>query len=260
MARKRRKWRQQRFEQSLPLVLGRRAEAQPAALRPAWVLAGLGLAALVGLALWIALSPRFYVLGAEVVGASRVPPEAVFAASGLERLHILWVNEREAEARILTRLPSVERAEVSCRLPADCTIAVVEREPLVAWDTGEGLFWVDGAGAPSPADRPLEGRWLVVGPLPTDERGLVDGEVLVGLAELERLGLTPGRIGYRPGRGLFLDDPAGWRVVLGQGSGMERRLEVYAMVREHLLARGIHPRFVDVRFPEAPYYSEVNEW
>ena len=27
-----------------------------------------------------------------------------------------------------------------------------------------------------------------------------------------------------------------------------------------LEARGLTPRFVDVRFPDAPYYSETNEW
>ena len=84
--------------------------------------------------------------------------------------------------------------------------------------------------------------------------------MLVGLEELTQLRVEPGRISYRMGRGLVLDDPAGWRVILGQGAGMERRLRVYAAVRSHLLARGVHPRFVDVRFPEAPYYSETNEW
>ncbi len=260
MVYKRRRQRQGRFEQSLPLALGHITGVRPQARSSIWVPVGLILAVIAGLALWIALSPRFYVLNAEVVGNSRIPAGEVLAASGLERLHILWVDEREAEARILARLPSLREARVSCRLPARCTIAVVERDPLVAWDTGERLVWVDAAGGAFPASRPLEGRWLVVGPLPTDENGLVDREVLVGLAELERLGFAPGRIGYRPGRGLVLDDPAGWRVILGQGSGMERRLQVYALVRKHLLDRGVHPRFVDVRFPDAPYYSEVNEW
>lgn len=260
MARRRRRGRRQQFEQSVSLALGGRRVAEPVPLRPAWVLGGLGVAALLGLALWVALSPRFYVTGVQVVGANHISEAAVFAASGLAHLHILWVNAEEAEARLLAQLPSVERAEVSCHLPAACTIEVVERVPILTWDIGERLLWVDAAGGAFPADHPLEGRWLIGGPLPTDERGLVDREVLLGLAELTRLGVRPGRVVYRPGRGLVLDDPAGWRVILGQGAGMERRLQVYAAVRAHLLARGIHPRFVDVRFPEAPYYSEVNEW
>ncbi|HEC33866.1 MAG TPA: FtsQ-type POTRA domain-containing protein [Chloroflexi bacterium] len=260
MARKRRGRRRRRFEQSVPLVLGRRAATRPVTLGPIQVLGGLGAVAVLGLILWVACSPRFYVMGAQVIGASRIPEGTILAASGLERLHILWVNGRKAEAQILAQLPSVEQAEVSCRIPADCTIAIVEREPLLTWETEKGLLWVDAAGGALPASQPLEEQWLVSGPLPTDERGLVDKEVLIGLVELGRLGVQPGRIAYRSGRGLVLDDAAGWRVILGQGAGMEQRLQVYAAVRAHLLAHDIHPRFVDVRFPEAPYYSETNEW
>lgn len=259
MARKGRR-RRQKFQQSVPLVLGtRRVEQAPT--RPSiWLFGGVGLTALLGLGLWFALSPRFYVGSAQVAGTSRIAQKAVFQASGLAGLHILWVDEQAAEARIVEQLPSVEAAKVACQLPADCVITVVERAPVLTWEVGGSLFWVDAAGMASPAGHPLEGRWLVSGPLPADDDGLVDQEVLIGLAELTRLGVRPGRIAYRSGRGLVLDDPAGWRVVLGQGSGMERRLQVYATVRAYVLARGVHPQFVDVRFPEAPYYSETNEW
>jgi len=257
MARRRR----QRFEQSVPAVLGRQAVARPVAPRPAWVLGGLVLAALLAAGSWVGLSPRFYVTNVRVVGATRVPEEAILAASGLANLHIFWVNGPQAEAGILAQLPSVEEARVLCRLPADCTITVVERPPLLTWEGEEGFFWIDAAGGAFAAARPLEDGWLISGPLPTDGQGLVEREVVTGLQELMRLlGDQPVPISYRPGRGLVLDDPAGWRVVLGQGTGMEQRLQVYAAVRTHLLKKGIKPRFVDVRFPQAPYYSEKEEW
>jgi cell division protein FtsQ len=225
----------------------------------------IGLSALGGMALllfilWFAFSPQFYVTRAEVVGAQRIPAEAIFAASGLERLHILWANPRAAERRILETIPSVAQVRVSCRLPARCVIAVTEREPVAAWEQGGVYYWVDRAGGAFPAAGPLEGKWRVNGPLPTDEKGLVARDVLVGLEELERLGVRPGPILYRPGRGLVLEDPAGWRVVVGQGTGMARRLQVYLKIRAHLLEKGITPKFVDVRFPDAPYYSVTNDW
>ncbi|MFN3762260.1 MAG: cell division protein FtsQ/DivIB [Anaerolineae bacterium] len=255
--------RRQNFRQSVPLVIGGRVAERPAATRPAIAL-GMGGVALLGLVLWFAFSPQFYVTSAQVVGAQRVPAEAVFAASGLERLHILWASPRAAEQRILEAIPSVERVRVSCGLPARCVITVTEREPVAAWQQGGTVYWVDRTGGAFPygaGGQPasLEGKWQVSGPLPTDERGRVNPDVLVGLEELERLGIRPGPILYRPGRGLVLEDPAGWRVVLGQGSGMARRLEVYLKIRAHLLAKGITPKFVDVRFPDAPYYSVTNE-
>jgi hypothetical protein len=224
------------------------------------VLGSVGGIALLGLVLWFAFSPQFYVTSAQVVGAQRVPPQAIFAASGLQRLHILWANPRAAERRILENIPSIERVRVSCQLPARCVIAVTEREVMVAWEQGGVYYWVDRAGGAFPAAGPLEGKWRVSGPIPTDKRGLVVQDVLVGLEELERLGVRPGPVLYWPGRGLVLEDPAGWRVVVGQGTGMARRLQVYMKIRAHLVARGITPRFVDVRFPDAPYYSVTNDW
>lgn len=252
--------RRRNFQQSVPLVIGGRVASPRATARPAVALGLLGGLALVGLILWFAFSPRFYVTGVEVVGARRVPPEAIIAASGLDRLHILWVNPRDAARRILETIPSVERVEVSCRLPARCVIAVAEREVIAAWEQEGKYYWVDPAGGAFAAAGPLAGKWLVSGPLPLDEQGRVDPDVLVGLAELERLGFRPGRVSYRPGRGLVLEDPAGWRVVVGKGTGMERRMAVYMKIRAYLLGKGIRPRFVDVRFPEAPYYSVTNEW
>lgn len=264
-ARGRSRRRKQNFRQSVPRVIRGRETARPATARPAVVLSRVGGLLLLGLILWFAFSPQFYVMNAQVVGAQRVPAEAVFAASGLERLHILWANPRAAEQRILEAIPSVERVRVSCGLPARCVITVTEREPVAAWEQGGTVYWVDRAGGAFPCGAgcqpaSLEGKWQVSGPLPTDEKGRVNPDVLVGLEELERLGVRPGPVLYRPGRGLVLEDPAGWRVVLGQGSGMARRLEVYLKIRAHLLAKGVTPQFVDVRFPDAPYYSVTNEW
>ncbi len=251
--------RRQNFRQSVPLVIGGRVTERPAA-RSVATLGGAGGMALLMLVLWFAFSPQFYVTSAQVVGAQRVPAEAIFAASGLERLHILWANPRTAEERILAALPSVKQVRVSCGLPARCVITVTEREPVAAWEHRGIYYWVDGVGGAFPAPGPLEGKWQVRGPLPTDEKGLVARDVLAGLEELERLGIRPGPILYRPGRGLVLEDPAGWRVVLGQGQDMARRLQVYLKIRTHLMAKGITPKFVDIRFPDVPYYSVTNEW
>ncbi len=244
------------------MVLARQREVEPArkGVRPLWVAVGLAVVAVVWLALTMALSPRFRVVEPQVRGAGRIAAAEIVRASGLAHRHILEVNERQAEANILEALPSIERAEVECRLPADCTITVNEWGLLLTWDNEGELEWVDAAGGGFPASGPLEGRWLVHGPLALDARGRVDQEVLLGLAELTQLGIRPGSVSYRPGRGLVLEDPAGWRVVVGQGWGMAERLQVYALLREHLLEQSIRPRFVDVRFPDAPYYSLSNDW
>ncbi len=251
-----------RFQSATPLVIGRRASIRPVEIPRRWIAIGVGVLALVALVLWFSFSPRFYVQGAEVVGATRVSPAAIYSASGIDRLHVLWINRRAAAEEITDRIPSIAEARVVCKLwSADCTVKVVEVPLMLTWLRGDQTFWVDGAGGVFAADRALEEAWTIRGPLPIDDAGWVDGDVLDALRALERFGVPPRSIDYRAGRGLVISDSAGWRVVLGEDPGrMERRLRVYAVVREHLVKHDIRPRFVDVRFPEAPYYSEVNDW
>jgi hypothetical protein len=102
---------------------------------------------------------------------------------------------------------------------------------------------------------------LVRGSLPRQEDGRLDERVRVALAELWAAGANvTSTLTYVPGRGLAFTDERGWRVILGQGPGIDRRLQVLQWLAADLQARGVTPRFVDVRFPDAPYYSLTNDW
>jgi hypothetical protein len=273
-SRKRRRQKTQRFETAGTLVSGRalvrRASSAPGSLLR-WV-RGLLLSSLIVVAvgaLWLAFDDRFYVYHADVVGAVQLSSDEVFRASGLPGLHVLWARPAEIEARLLAELPSLEGAEVACKLPAQCKIAVVERQPRVLWDDDGQLWWIDAAGVIFPADvaaaataqETLPEGWLVRGPLPRDEGSLLDERVRVALTELWTLGANlPPVLYYVPSRGLVFTDEQGWRIVIGQGPGMDRRLQVLEWLVADLGARGLTPRFVDVRLASAPYYSLTNEW
>ena len=264
-----------RFETASALVLGRaqvkRASASPPALwRRVRVVLILSLVAVAAGALWLALDDRFYVYHADVVGTARLSPDEVFRASGLPGIHVLWVRSAEVEARLLDALPSIERAQVTCGLPTRCTIAVVERQPRVTWDEDGRLWWIDAEGVvfpPSLSPLPVGGDaggatgWTVRGPLPRDEDGRLEKDVRVALAELWAAGSeVPASLSYVPARGLVFADERGWWVVVGQGPGMKERLQVLEWLAADLEARGLAPRFVDVRFVDAPYYSLTNDW
>lgn len=228
-------------------------------------------------ALWLTLDDRFYVYHADVVGAVRVSPDEVFRASGLPGLHILWVRSAVVEDRILATLPSLESARVVCGLQpvtlsdgllAQCTIAVVGRRPRMIWNDDGQLWWIDAYGVIFPAHPsfpPIGGEeggegWLVRGPLPQDEDGRLDEPVRVALAELWAVGVDVSPLLYVPDRGLMFTDERGWRVIVGQGPGMAERLQVLEWLTADLKARGLTPRFVDVRISDAPYYSLTNDW
>jgi hypothetical protein len=230
-------------------------------------------------ALWLALDERFYVYHADVQGAVRSSPDEIFRAGGLPGLHIMWVRPAEVEARILAALPDLASARVACHLPARCKIVVVERQPQLMWDENGQVWWVDVEGvvfSPSPALLPAGGDvsflppaggeaggagLLVRGPLPRQEDGRLDERVHVALAELWAAGVdVTSSLTYVPDRGLVFTDERGWRIILGQGPGMVKRLQVLQWLAADLQARGLTPRFIDVRFPDAPYYSLTNDW
>jgi len=278
-SRKRRWKKRQRFETAGAVVLGRAWVKRPPAasrlllLRLRSVLLLLLIVAAAG-ALWLAFDDRFYIYHADVVGMVRVLPDEVFQASGLPGLHVLWVRPAECEACLLAALPTLESAQVVCRpqwsalsagLPVKCTITVVERQPRVLWDEDGQLWWIDAEGVIFPAEAHVQetppGGWLVRGPLPRGEDGWLDERVRVALTELLAAGVdVSSLLYYVPGRGLVLTDERGWRVIVGQGPGMNKRLLILESLAADLEARGLTPRFVDVRFADAPYYSLTNDW
>jgi hypothetical protein len=229
-----------------------------------WIL--LALAAVVGaLVLWLTVDSRFYVYDAQIDGTRRLSTEQVFDASGLRGLHILWARPAAIESQILESLPSLESVEASCQLPSKCSIAVVERRPRVLWEDSGQRSWIDDQGTVFDAQDAAAdvgdlgedaGQWSVTGPLPLEEEGHLDPSVRVALEELWQSERDlPGIFQYSPAQGLSFVDENGWRVVVGEGSGMARRLQVLDGLVAHLKAAQVTPRFVDVRFPEAPYYA-----
>jgi cell division septal protein FtsQ len=217
------------------------------------------------LAVWLTLDARFYVYGAEITGARRVAHEEIFDASELMGLHILWARPAAIEARILGKLPSLESIEVTCGLPSNCTVTVVERRPRVVWNEPGGLWWIDEEGAVFPiqdgaagleAVSDAAGLWLVKGPLPRNDTGDLEEQVHVALNELlaseQEL---PTEFDYSAERGLSFVDEHGWRVIIGRGAGMGERLWILAQMTQHLESQGVTPGLVDLRFPKAPYYS-----
>lgn len=232
--------------------------------RGLWIL--LAVALLIGaLALWLTMDTRFYIYEAEIDGTRRVSQQEIFEASGLQGLHILWARPASIESQILEALPALESVEVNCDLPSECSISVVERRPRVIWDEGSDRSWIDEEGTifllqaaevDSTTLGESSGAWIVSGPLPREDNGDLEGQVLVGLAELWESGRElPDAFQYSPDQGLSFVDEHGWRIVVGAGAGMNRRLQVMDRMVTYLESRGVTPRFVDVRFPEAPYYA-----
>ena len=238
-----------------------------------------------GVGLWLSMDSRFYIYEADIVGNRRLSREEIFEASGLRGLHILWAHSGTIESRLLEARPSLESAEINCQLPSACTISVVERQPRVLWNENGTNWWIDAEGSvfagmgtvPAAGDaaaaatgsssdaagsgqakglNDAAAQWVITGPLPRDQDGNLDERVRVALSEIWESGRDlPTEFLYDPAHGLSFINDRGWRVILGRGSGIVGRLQVLDEVTAHLESRGVTPRYLDVRFPDAPYYA-----
>ena len=94
---------------------------------------------------WLLTSPRFEVTEVAVVGASRLTPEEVVAASGIGAGTNLFRMDPTAVAARLEALPLVRHADVVRRLPNRVTLAVEERRPFTLAHAGR-LHWIDEQG------------------------------------------------------------------------------------------------------------------
>jgi hypothetical protein len=215
------------------------------------------LLALAMLGLWVGFGDAFYVVAPKVTGNVRVPEAEIVRGSGLLGLNVMWFSARETETTLLRTVPSLQAVRVSCGVPARCTIAVVERAPTFVWRWGGASAWIDERGVAFPArgdlsDLPVVESIDVQPPLPGQR---VDEQLLTAI-RAAALALPDVRIfRYSAAHGLEFSDASGYPVYLGSGPNMSDRAAVWRALREDLAARGVAPKYVDVRFPLAPYYE-----
>ncbi|HLF29169.1 MAG TPA: cell division protein FtsQ/DivIB [Anaerolineae bacterium] len=210
------------------------------------------------LSAWVGFGDTFYVPIPKVIGNALVPAEEIVASSGLTGLHVAWVSSPAIRSALLHRTPALREARVSCALPADCSIAVVEREPLFAWRWGQAQVWVDAAGIVFPAYGRLPDLLTIESSdvqLPQPGRS-VDPKLLTAIVSIAQALPEVRAYRYSAARGLEFTDREGYPVYLGSGSNMADRVLVWRILRDDLAARSLKPAYVDVRFPLAPYYGK----
>lgn len=214
------------------------------------------LAALAGWAIYAIFdSPNFYVYDVEVQGNMAITTQEIYASSELDGLSVFWVDP-DSVARRVERLPNVKSAEVSVRLPAQVTITVEERMPELVWQTGDSHWWVDGEGIILPARAELPDALTIIDTdaQPVSAGQALDASMIEAAQSLRRLLPELPVMHYSRATGISFTTGEGWPVYLGDGRDMDAKLTILVNLRKDLLARGVTPEFVDVRFVERPFY------
>jgi cell division septal protein FtsQ len=217
---------------------------------------------IVGLLLWVWLDPRWYVDASrlKIAGtASLDTARDVALTADVLTLHGLWIRPRQVISRVANSVPAVTAADVDCSFyPAECLITIEEREPQLLWQTADQRFGVDAEGILFPVADSVDDLPLLQGPLPASER--IPQDILDGVEALQELGFPAEELTYHSERGLVWTDSQGTQVAFGRGWEMERRWRMYEALASDLQSRGIRPRTIDVRFPDAVTYSLTESW
>jgi cell division septal protein FtsQ len=215
-------------------------------------------------ALELAFGEAFYIYHPVVTGNQRVPADEIVAASQIETLHVVWLEPERAARTLVNNMPGLRAAFIWCGLPAECVIQVLEREPAFEWRQGQTRTWVDAEGMAFPArgqtpDIPIvEAASSVPALLPGHQ---VDHALVSTLLELVRVLPEVKSFRYTTERGVEFNDPQGnWPVYVGVGRSqpgeMAARVTMWKAVAANLALRNVRPKFVDVRYPQAPYYGK----
>lgn len=250
--------RSRRFEVALPsgLTLGLPTLPQ---FNVSWRLASFSLVLLLSAMLArLLIDPRLFVDGINLGGASLVPGEEIYAESGIARQHIFWVDPAAAQKRI-EGIPGIASATVTVKWPANVTIVVKERVPVVTWAEGDKKWWVDAEGQKFKSRGDLGLLPITVDDAggagaATGKAGRVPVEAIRAALQLRDLRPNIELLHYDPEHGISYQDGRGWRGYFGVGTDMAQKLAVYESLVDNLTSRSIYPAAISVENLKAPYY------
>ncbi|MGC9468557.1 MAG: cell division protein FtsQ/DivIB [Anaerolineae bacterium] len=240
-----------------------RAASQPFKLRIPWKVV-VPLLAVVGLGLWVAFGNFWYLMWDDLTVTGVTSPELQYQIkldTDLLGWHLIDLRPKSAEEALIAKYPQFADVKVSCiPVPTSCKVAVVERSPVLAWQDGSALHWVDLDGVLYPAQGERPDLPVIRGPVPGEGGAHSVTAVREGITALAALGVPIEQLEYTHERGLVWTDPQNVRIAFGVGDAMSERWGIYQSLINQLAAKGVSPQTMDVRFPEAVTYSLERSW
>ena len=256
-----------------------RLPAMPA-VQVGWrLLSGIMVLALVWAIYTLWNSPEFIVKSVEVTGLERVSQEEFLSGLPIFGTPIFILDPQTLKVALLNQFSALHDLTIQVKYPADVTITVSERQPVIAWEqAGIAFWWVDIDGLAfeplGPSDSLVYVQAFAAPPaLPVHFQEVKgDGETQdSGKREVEQL-LTPEMVQailflaehtpdgatmlYDVQHGLGWQDPdKNWKVFFGSElDNMTSRLAIYQAILAELENKSRKAVLISVEFRHAPYY------
>jgi hypothetical protein len=235
-----------------------------------WRIASAVIALLLSTAIYFVLSlPYFHVPSVTVLGNNRLTQEEIQSVTGALGQSIFMVQPNDAAVRLRMNYPELLSAQVNVYLPNYVYVTVTERQPVILWQQNGGYTWIDATGVafrprgtvaglvpitglsnPPAGARPLDDP---LSPPPYMQKELVDA--ILALAPTVPADTT---MFFDPSFGLGWKDSHGWKSYFGTSAkDMPLKVRVYQSLVDSLLQRGVTPIFINVMYPDAPFYRVV---
>ncbi len=252
----------------LPQIAIRRPSVNVKPARGSWRLASFFMIVILGTALYLGWTIAYFrVPASTVLGNNRLSRDEINNALGVTGQSIFMVVPEEAETRLRLNYPELASAKVDVYLPNYVFVTVAERQPVIQWQMGEAYTWVDPAGVAFRPRGQAAGPLVTVLGLATPPAGTADADdplspppfikkelvdAILVLAPSVPAGST---LTYDPTEGLGWKDSRGWNVYFGTNTqDMILKLRVYQSLVDSLVSQGKTPEYINVSFPDAPYY------
>jgi hypothetical protein len=219
--------------------------------------------------LWTA--PTFQVQGAEVRGAERIPAYMIENAMYIHQRPIFVVEPDALERQLRRTFPGLTQVSVGVAFPARVVVSVEERVPVLAWEQGGRLWWIDAQGIAFPARGEVEALPRVVAASappestlpeidPPQEDGIfvqvfIAPEMIPSVLKLSDYLPNGAVLNYQPEHGFGWQDPRGWQVFFGiDVADIDAKVALYQKIVEQLEKEGVQPALINIEHLNAPYY------
>ena len=232
-------------------------------------------------------SPDYTVSTVHIEGLQRLPENDVLSVLDIYGLHIFTLEPEVVSQIIRQHSPELRDIQVKLSLPAQVSIRVVERQPMIAWQLKNDLLWIDSEGYLIPArgevnqmltiqadalpsyrligkdDGSIEN---VISDKPKFKEDIndlvffsilkqIDGNLLTAILQLNAWMPDESVLLYQEKRGIGWTDIRGWDVFIGSKlENINDKMLMYETIVRKLEEQGIQPSIVSVEFLHAPYY------
>lgn len=227
----------------------------------------------------------FEIKTVNVEGFQRVTPAELQAVLQNNSGSVFTLDRTKALNTISVAFPELKNIRIRISMPDGINVSADERQPILAWKTGDQLVWIDAdgvimqprgdvgtlltveSGATPPLTKSEEKIDSVVdyaemvieqksAPLtPEESIKYLDPGVLKIAIDMSALMPQGSTLAYDPISGMGWNDPGGWKVYFGNDlENFQFKQVEYQAIMQQLSNQGITPVMVSVKHVDSPYY------